>query len=160
MSSTNGNRYSTKNRFDKATKMTERNIKCRICYDAGKGADMYMAHSVREVVAGRTVVCPTLMASECRKCHRMGHTVSRCPVSSIEGRITGHYRGTSSGKSPTPPVVCVPVSKNTYKEQSQFGMLAIDSSESEDECDYGVGAEYVIPKKASSSWYDSDGDDE
>ena len=158
MSSTNGNRYSTKNRFDKASKMAERNIKCRICYDAGKGADMYTTHCVREVVCGRTVVCPTLMATECRNCHRMGHTAGRCTVSPVGGRLTGHYHG-NSGKSSALPTVCAPVAKNTYKDNSSFGLLAFDSSddsESEDECEDGVGDEYVIPKKATSSWYDSD----
>jgi len=85
----------------------------------------------------------------------MGHTAGRCTVSPVGGRLTGHYHG-NSGKSSALPTVCAPVAKNTYKDNSSFGLLAFDSSESEDECDDGVGAEYVIPKKATSSWYDSD----
>jgi hypothetical protein len=51
---------------------------CKVCQDAGKLVSEYTNHNVRDRT-GRTI-CPTLLAQECRKCFKNGHTVKYCPL--------------------------------------------------------------------------------
>lgn len=52
---------------------------CKICYDSGKPESMYNSHFVRESRdVNSRVVCPTLLALQCRFCGVRGHTVSKC----------------------------------------------------------------------------------
>ena len=54
---------------------------CRVCFDTGKCEAMFTSHYVNDVPGKKgVVVCPTLLALECRYCKRTGHTVSRCPM--------------------------------------------------------------------------------
>lgn len=54
---------------------------CKVCKDAGKPESVYTSHWVRETPDIRSkVVCPTLLALECRYCHANNHTVKYCPV--------------------------------------------------------------------------------
>ena len=53
---------------------------CKVCYDTGKTADLYNNHFVRESRDPNSrILCPTLLALECRYCFVRGHTVSKCP---------------------------------------------------------------------------------
>lgn len=53
---------------------------CKVCYDTGKTAEMYNSHFVRENRDPTSrILCPTLLALECRYCFVRGHTVSKCP---------------------------------------------------------------------------------
>jgi len=53
---------------------------CKICFDTGKTEEMYDSHFVRETRDPNSrIVCPTLLALECRFCFARGHTVSKCP---------------------------------------------------------------------------------
>ena len=53
---------------------------CKVCQDAGKSEDVYRSHWVRSKPrGGGHVTCPILLATECRYCHKQGHTPSRCP---------------------------------------------------------------------------------
>ena len=54
---------------------------CKVCYDTGKHETLYTSHYVNDVPGKKgVVVCPTLLALECRYCKKTGHTVSRCPM--------------------------------------------------------------------------------
>jgi hypothetical protein len=46
-----------------------------VCMDANKPKSVYSSHSVKQ---NGVVVCPTLLAQECRYCHKKGHTVKFC----------------------------------------------------------------------------------
>ena len=51
---------------------------CKVCADVGKTDT---AHYVRLTPDPKSpVVCPTLLALECRKCFKMGHTVKYCTL--------------------------------------------------------------------------------
>jgi hypothetical protein len=51
---------------------------CKVCFDAGK-ADT--AHFIRKTPDPKSqVICPTLLALECRYCFQHGHTVKYCTV--------------------------------------------------------------------------------
>jgi len=56
---------------------------CKVCQDAGKSESEYTSHYVRSLpdrTGKTTVVCPTLLATECRYCYNFGHTTKFCPV--------------------------------------------------------------------------------
>jgi hypothetical protein len=61
---------------------------CKVCQDAGKTEAEYRSHFTRE---GRQpnsiVICPTLLALECRYCFKKGHTVKYCNVLKKENNI-------------------------------------------------------------------------
>ena len=66
--------------------MNKKNIQqpkpfCKICFDAGKSPLEYESHYVRSSTGPDSkVVCPTLLALNCRFCHESGHTVNYCKV--------------------------------------------------------------------------------
>ena len=54
---------------------------CKVCHDAGKSEKEYTSHFVKsEPGPNGKVVCPTLLAQECRFCFKSGHTAGYCPV--------------------------------------------------------------------------------
>lgn len=56
---------------------------CKVCHDAGKPESEYTNHWVRSLPdrSGKTtVICPTLLSTECRYCFKMGHTAKFCPT--------------------------------------------------------------------------------
>jgi len=54
---------------------------CKVCHDAGKTEKEYTNHFVKsEPGPNGKVVCPTLLAQECRFCFEAGHTAGYCPV--------------------------------------------------------------------------------
>lgn len=52
---------------------------CKFCYDTGSSKEEYTSHYVQNI-PGRwgVVVCPKLLAIECRYCKEKGHTISKC----------------------------------------------------------------------------------
>lgn len=53
---------------------------CKVCHDAGKSENEYTSHFVKsEPGSNGKVVCPTLLAQECRYCFGYGHTAGYCP---------------------------------------------------------------------------------
>ena len=54
---------------------------CKVCHDAGKSEKEYTSHFTRETPdKNAKVTCPTLLALECRYCHKNGHTIKYCTV--------------------------------------------------------------------------------
>jgi hypothetical protein len=54
---------------------------CKVCQDAGKSEAEYRSHFTRESSDPKSkVVCPTLLAQECRYCFKKGHTVKYCQI--------------------------------------------------------------------------------
>lgn len=53
---------------------------CKVCHDASKSEKEYTSHFVKsEPGSNGKVVCPTLLAQECRYCFKHGHTAGYCP---------------------------------------------------------------------------------
>ena len=53
---------------------------CKVCFDAGLPESKYTNHFVRASPDPTSdVVCPTILAIECRYCLTLGHMVSKCP---------------------------------------------------------------------------------
>lgn len=60
---------------------------CKVCFDTGKSEAMYTSHYVNDVPGkAGVVVCPTLLALQCRYCKQTGHTVSRCKMIPRSGK--------------------------------------------------------------------------
>ncbi len=54
---------------------------CKVCQDAGKLESEYTSHNVRETKDPNSrILCPTLLALECRNCFKKGHTVKYCSL--------------------------------------------------------------------------------
>jgi hypothetical protein len=54
---------------------------CKVCQDAGKPESLFTSHFPRETNDRNSrVVCPTLLAQECRNCGKRGHTIKYCTV--------------------------------------------------------------------------------
>jgi hypothetical protein len=54
---------------------------CKVCQDAGKSETEYRSHFTRESKDPNSkVLCPTLLALECRYCFKNGHTVKYCKI--------------------------------------------------------------------------------
>ena len=49
---------------------------CKVCHDAGKPEREYTNHMLKDR-NGKTT-CPTLLNTECRFCHKLGHTAKFC----------------------------------------------------------------------------------
>lgn len=49
---------------------------CKVCHDAGKPEKEYTNHMLKDR-NGKTT-CPTLLNTECRFCHKLGHTAKFC----------------------------------------------------------------------------------
>ena len=54
---------------------------CKVCQDSGKPENVFKSHFTRETPDPNSrVVCPTLLAMECRFCYKSGHTVKYCKL--------------------------------------------------------------------------------
>lgn len=113
---------------------------CKVCFDAGKPESQYTSHWVRTLPdrnGKSTVLCPTLLDTECRYCYGLGHTAKFCPVlekrnkdkESKARRALGADRKSQASASEKAKEKA-PESK---KPASIFDALREDSSDSEDE---------------------------
>ncbi len=60
---------------------------CKFCKDAGKSVEEYTSHFIRATMDPNSrIVCPTLLAIECRFCFQLGHTVSKCKKLASRGK--------------------------------------------------------------------------
>ena len=105
---------------------------CKVCKDAGKSAEEYSSHFVRENAnPSSTVVCPTLLALNCSYCTKFGHTVKYCPLLKEKAKNDKHRAATICyNKSVTEK------SKNAPKNnvsRNAFAGLDSDSDEEEEQ---------------------------
>jgi hypothetical protein len=65
---------------------------CKVCHDAGKPESEYTSHYVKSLPDKRTglcsVICPTLLNTECRFCFNTGHTAKFCPAIADKKKTT------------------------------------------------------------------------
>lgn len=104
---------------------------CKVCQDAGKPASVFGSHWPKDLKGN--VVCPTLLAQECRWCGECGHTVKYCQKlaaknASDEKRVANEqrqarYQETAEKKAPAPAA----------KAASRFALLMDDDSDDESE---------------------------
>ena len=59
---------------------------CKVCHDSGKSEKEYTNHWVKDL--NGKITCPTLLATECRYCYKLGHTTKFCPALKTKPSIT------------------------------------------------------------------------
>lgn len=80
-----------------------RKLFCKICFDAKKPEKEYTSHAIKN--SNGDVCCPVLKATECRYCHKTGHTLAHCEL-----------RNTNNAATTKP--VSKPVSKQADQKQA------------------------------------------
>ena len=98
---------------------------CKVCHDAGKSEAEYRSHFIRESPAPTSkVVCPTLLAQECRYCFNSGHTIKYCPTLKKHEKteLTNTYYGKAS----------ISTKKTLTSKSNLFECLNHDSSDEEE----------------------------
>jgi hypothetical protein len=105
---------------------------CKVCQDAGKPESVYTSHFVRSMPdkSGKTtVLCPTLLNTECRFCFNLGHTTKFCPT--IAANKKSEEKATRKAEfKQIEEKTAVKVQKPT----SVFAALADSDSDEEDTC--------------------------
>lgn len=133
------NRTSTNIRSILTIKMSSINVSnnskktfCKVCQDAGKSESVYTSHFVRSMPdrSGKTtVLCPTLLNTECRFCFNLGHTTKFCPTLAANKKSEEKATRKAEFKQIEEKAV-VKVQKPT----SVFAALADSDSDEEDTC--------------------------
>ena len=96
---------------------------CKVCQDAGKSESEYRSHFTRETRDPNSrVVCPTLLALECRYCFKKGHTVKYCAVLKEKNRAPAPVRTEAPKKAVEKP-------KGKSNNHNVFAILDSDSEE-------------------------------
>ena len=101
---------------------------CKICFDAGKPESQYTSHYIRKTTdPNSAITCPILLATECRYCHKMGHTISRCTLREQNNRARdAPVQAPVQAPAPRPVAVAAPVAR-----QSNSRFAALDDDEEE-----------------------------
>ena len=102
---------------------------CKVCHDAGKSETEYRSHFIRETRDPNSkVICPTLLALECRYCYKNGHTVKYCPVLKDKEKHRKREEASDSRAEAAKKAEVKPKGKSTI-----HNVFAVLDSESEDE---------------------------
>lgn len=140
----------TKNTNTKNTKSVSKPF-CKICFDAGKPESQYTSHYIRKTTdPNSAITCPILLATECRYCHQMGHTISRCTLREQNNRARDapaqapeqaprQVQASSTRPAPRPAAVAAPVAR-----QSNSRFAALDDDEED-----AVSASVTVPASAT-----------
>jgi len=103
---------------------------CKVCQDAGKSETEYLSHFTRESPEQNSkVICPTLLALECRFCYKNGHTVKYCPVLKEREKNTKRAERTASYAEQNAKLE----QKTKNESKNAFLCLDCDSDEEEEE---------------------------
>jgi hypothetical protein len=97
---------------------------CKVCKDAGKPESVWSSHYVKS--RDGTVTCPTLNSSECRYCHKLGHTVSKCPTIKKNEKIKNFTEKMALEQQKMPQ-------KQEKTNKNLFSVLNDDDSDNEEE---------------------------
>ena len=97
---------------------------CKVCFDAGKTEDVYKSHYVRSNPGPTGVVtCPLLLSTECKYCHKTGHTVKFCGV--LKNKQKNDRRSTFLEKETKNPST----TSTSITNQNRFDVLGEDGGE-------------------------------
>lgn len=102
---------------------------CKVCHDAGKSEQEYTSHYVRSTPSpSGKVICPTLLAIECRNCCQIGHTIKFCPSVSRHAKMAREMAYRTASEQ-------LPQQKAKAKSVNIFAALNSDDEDEKDEKD-------------------------
>lgn len=85
---------------------------CKVCFDANKPESQYTSHFVRKTKdLNSEILCPIILATECRYCHKLGHTISNCSLRAKNNARHAHAMQ-APVQRPMPAPVQAPVRGN------------------------------------------------
>ena len=100
---------------------TNNKLFCKICFDAKKPEKEYTSHAIK--TRDGEVCCPILKATECRYCHKMGHTLAHCELRNNKS---------VEQKPVTKPIEQKPIAKPVEKKPLSANKFAVfDESDSD-----------------------------
>lgn len=111
---------------------------CKFCADMGQDPKDHWLRATSNPQS--RVTCPRLLATECRYCKEMGHTLSYCPVRKAKEARARNLRKRGLGEvndegytaiirtAPKPPVT---ISKESALMRSMFACLEIEEDDNE-----------------------------
>jgi len=149
---------------------------CKVCFDAGKPEQEYTSHFLKDRPGPNgKVICPTLLATECRYCHEHGHFKSHCPdlekrkrdkernakarsVSRQQKFEAGNWMTAGVEKQLNEAVAASKLQRkqavsqrsNPLASESQFAVL--DDSDDEEEIVYSRGPSVAKARAPQGAW--------
>ena len=107
---------------------------CKFCKDAGKSLEEYSSHFIRETKDPNSrIVCPTLLAIECRYCFKRGHTVSKCK------KLIDEKNGNNTKKQTIPGAPVKKAYNGSPPKMNAFNILSDFSDSDNEEEDISLG---------------------
>lgn len=111
---------------------------CKVCMDAGKGPEIYKTHYVKNDTGN--VICPTLLALECRFCFKSGHTVKYCKTLEKKKQMDAKQMNRSARPEKVETKSVAPVSKNMFE-----CLYSDDENEDDIKIEQDIPAVYQVP---------------
>ncbi len=125
------------NKFN--NKSTVKKPFCKVCHDAGKTESEYTSHYVRSMPdhnGKSNVTCPTLNATECRYCYKLGHTTKFCPAIAENEKKSKRERVAEDRpqrkQDMLPDIKATLPSVKAKKPINAFASLSVDSDNEEE----------------------------
>ena len=164
---------SRSNRKQGGNRRLQKKTFCKVCFDAGKTEQEYTSHFLKDRPGPNgTVVCPTLLATECRYCRKHGHFKSHCPVlderKRDKGRATKERRANRRQKFESGSWMTATVSKQfdeafaadkmqssvpvQFTSKSAFAALYESDEEEEVEVSYARGPSVAVAQAPQGAW--------
>ena len=128
---------------------TTKNVKaiipyCKVCQDAGKSESEFRSHFTRESRDPNSkVICPTLLALECRYCFKNGHTVKYCDVLKKNKQV-------SNREEKRCIVTKTDTKKTQEKKKNVFMSLDIESEDEEQSIKEDIEEEFPSINSSAS----------
>jgi len=120
---------------------------CKVCFDAGKTDT---AHFVRSSPDPKSqVLCPTLLALECRYCAQTGHTVKYCALLKKNNKDKEREQRRVFNTTPAPTATTT-----TQKNNNKFALLDGDDEEELNHTDLEINHTDALinHNSATNSW--------
>lgn len=129
--------------------MSYRKPFCKICFDAKKPESQYTSHYIRATNdPNSAVTCPVLLATECRYCHKMGHTIQHCAERNRNNERKQQAIAPKPIVSSKPIVTSKPVEVAQPKKTSTNKFALLDSDDEEEVTKEPVKAPMKAPVQA------------